>query len=111
MRSMGPVEVVEVFPDLELLAEVYVVSVVQQLIELLLVRSMRPFDLTVQLGGEQCDISNELKHVTFLKRFDSPYGIPCNGFRGFSFPGTSKVHLRQQSLILNQSNPTTLFHN
>lgn len=56
MRSVGSVEVVEVFPDLELLVEIYVVRVVQQLIELLLVRSMRPLYFSVQLGRSGLDV-------------------------------------------------------
>jgi hypothetical protein len=53
---VGPVEVVEVLPDLELLVEIYVVLVVQQLVELLLVRSMRPLHFSVQLGRPGLDV-------------------------------------------------------
>src|SRR2546426_3438592 len=57
MRSMGPREIVEALPLLELLAEVNLVGVAEQLVELGGIRSVRALDLPVQARRAWLDVS------------------------------------------------------
>jgi hypothetical protein len=54
---MGAVVVVERFPFLEFPVQVYIILVCQQLIKLLLVGSVRPFHLAVELRGPRFDVN------------------------------------------------------
>ena len=54
---MGSVEVVEVFPDLEFLLQINIVSIGEQLIEFLLISQMGSFDFTVETRCPWSDIN------------------------------------------------------
>ena len=54
--SMGSVEIVELLPGSELLVQIDIIGVRQQLVELLLVGSMRSLDLAIQLRGSRFDV-------------------------------------------------------
>ncbi len=56
MRSMWAVEIVEPLPYCQFLFEIHVVAVAEQLIELVLVGSMRPLDLAVELRSTWLDV-------------------------------------------------------
>lgn len=49
-------EVIELFPIGELSFQVDVIGVVEELVELLLIGPMRPFDLSVELRGSRLDV-------------------------------------------------------
>ncbi len=54
---MGSTEVVEVFPDLEFLLQINIVSIGEQLIEFLLISQMGSFDFTVETWCPWSDIN------------------------------------------------------
>ena len=56
MRAMWSVEVVKVLPFDQLGFEIDIAFVAEQLVELLTVRSVRPFDFTVELRCAALDI-------------------------------------------------------
>ena len=56
MCAVGSGEVVELFPFSQLLVQVHIILVVQQLIELFLVRTMGSLDLAVELRRSRFDI-------------------------------------------------------
>ncbi len=53
---MGPVYVVELLPDGELLPEIDVVGVIEQLVKLKFAGQMRTFDLAVEVGARRLDV-------------------------------------------------------
>ena len=53
---MGPSEVVEALPLGELLVQIYIVDVVEMLVELLLIGAVRAHDFTVQLRRTWLDV-------------------------------------------------------
>ncbi len=56
MRAVRSIVIVEAFPGSQLLLEIDVVAIREQLVELLLVSSMRPFDLAVELRSAWPDV-------------------------------------------------------
>ena len=55
MRAVGSVVVVEAFPDRQLLLEIHVISIGEQLVELVLVPSVGSLDLPVKPRGSQLE--------------------------------------------------------
>ena len=55
-RTVGSAEVVEVFPDLQFLVQINVVSIREQLIEFLLVSQMGSFDFAVEARCSWSDV-------------------------------------------------------
>ena len=64
MCTMGAVVVIEVLPLGQPLFEINVALVAEELVELLLIRAVRSFDLAVELWGSRLDVdvSNALIH-------------------------------------------------
>ena len=56
MSAVRSVVIVEAFPGSQLLLEIDVVAIAEQLIELLLVGSMRPLDFAVELRSTWFDV-------------------------------------------------------
>jgi len=54
--AVGPCQVVEALPLGELFGQIHVVLVAEQLVELLLVGSVRPLDLAIQLRRARLDV-------------------------------------------------------
>jgi len=64
---MGSGEVVEAFPLIEFLVQIYVICVGQELIKLLLIRAVRSLNLSVELGRPGLDV-----HVPHTQVLDMP---------------------------------------
>ena len=56
MGSVRSVQIIELLPCRQFLVEIHVIRIGQQLVELLLVGSVRPLDLSVQLGRSGLDV-------------------------------------------------------
>ena len=78
---MGPVEVIEAFPFTQSFLKIDITFVAKQLIEFLLVRSMRSLDFSVQLWRCTSDVSVANTEV-FGKRRPRPIGFSLSRCRG-----------------------------